>query len=108
MKLVRIEVTPADLAHGEPGNACYCAAARAMRRALPGAKVAMFGGHCEINGRPYALPQVVTDFVTAFDNAGLFPDTTFPPQLTFTLWIEDAVRVEPDYLVDAVEEVNAA
>jgi hypothetical protein len=85
---VTVDVTAADLLLGEPGNACFCPVALAVRRAIPGARVAVWGERVEVNGRPYLASGAVGVWVRSYDQRAQFGGPE-PLPFSFGLWISE-------------------
>lgn len=99
MQLVRIQITDDDALLGEPRNGLYCAACIAIRRALPGAHVAVSSGTYSVNGRPYKSPPALREYVHRIDEVGLLADAVRPASCEFELWVEDGIPVADGALV---------
>ena len=85
--LHQISVTQQDIMEGERNSSQNCAVAIALRRSLQTVFVSVCDASAEINGRQYALPNHVTQFISDFDLDIL------PEPMQFELAIDEPLEV---------------
>lgn len=65
-----IKVTQEDIQLGQRQSPFFCAAALAIKRAYPKAKVILFGWKVLINRRTYFLPPEASERISQLDETG--------------------------------------